>query len=1281
MQGLVSVSVCCPSGSVVSFDIDTHDSVIDIKQVLQDTVDGCQYTNFHLELEASESEVIDPVLSDYLEVSQVMGQLHPNLSGKDEKQEPVVDVPADSLRLRLIPDSYDERSAREHLRRFRHILQFPPAPIDPEAWIMQLKKNTDINAAKEAKTANNIDADFARPIKSLSLKHVMDEEESSTSLEVKQDNNSSKKKNKKEAASSSALPVCLRKIVLSSWNPVPGNRKLQGDLFYLEVQTLEGHTVYVTAAVGGFFVNQCSTNVFNPAPAASPCHSSTLVELMKKISLGFCDKFEQLLHRKVAEHPFAAIPSQFPVNDWCVSAPKHTVDHNRAEDSALYLYGLEDYGMLRSWNDEYQACLEMPKDTPHDRVIRARVLARIHSEFASASVKGAQAVVDGNIPPINPMEPERAHVWVFNNIFFSQANDGRDVYKEFGGADVNYKIAGLDLRGVAAFQEVEVDGVCALLTCLVNYRGRRVVCQGVIPGILHGDQLSSLIYGYMDDGVSVSPNEKFVQLLEEGAKRLNIAARAAVDPSGQQVCVPSAVEVKGITGSDRRMYVLDLVRTTPRDANYSDPKKHIAHVLRHELVRYFVYIHAQEMERNAAEQQTIEGQSAQHVDEKAEPLFDESKLMFNLNAFTVYENPQDELLSADKELVVKASKFLVDNVIPGFVQELVSGSSSPIDSASLTAMMHKRGINMRYLGMIVSELEKVEEGSKFLEQVKTLILREIVIRSAKHYFNHILQLPLNYLGECSLADVLAKLLNSLVGQSAFGHGVLEDKFVLASEVLKQHREMHFSAQAAVASSSGSSLLNSSNLKKAGSLRKKQVKKPVMSTKAIDVRSVDGKRVPSSLLAAVNLWRGLTLHALEHFGYGFSVDMSAQFGEHDRLCVVREVCKKVGIQVECRDYSFSNSDAPFSTADINSLVPVLKVAVPAERDVQELIYLGRMNLADGNLQASFEIFMDALHMLHQVVGPMHSDSALCYSSLAFTCYNAGDFLQALEHQHRALVISKTVHGKDHYETAQNYGAFALFLHTNGYSESALHEARRNYELLELLCGPEHFETAASLFNTAIILHDIGRHHLAVENLLEALKRFEMSVGEDHPQVAACHHALAIAYCLIASFRQAIDHEKRANRILVKLFGAQHARVQESNAWAAHFTSCAVKFEKGLLEQIVQPETVQLGSWIFTGSHMRIQRQRVYLNDILRYMNAQGNQEGVAKVQQALEKILSKQEISQPLSVDSQDQPESVVDSPAAPAVKSSKKKRSNRRKASRKSVGDVGSEPAMDRVEA
>lgn len=43
-----------------------------------------------------------------------------------------------------------------------------------------------------------------------------------------------------------------------------------------------------------------------------------------------------------------------------------------------------------------------------------------------------------------------------------------------------------------------------------------------------------------------------------------------IDEKQKEHDIAGSIEVKGIRGSDKRMYILDLMRLSPRDLNYPD---------------------------------------------------------------------------------------------------------------------------------------------------------------------------------------------------------------------------------------------------------------------------------------------------------------------------------------------------------------------------------------------------------------------------------------------------------------------------------------------------------------------------------------------------------------------------------------------------------------------------------------------------------------------------------------------------------------------------------------
>ncbi len=67
---------------------------------------------------------------------------------------------------------------------------------------------------------------------------------------------------------------------------------------------------------------------------------------------------------------------------------------------------------------------------------------------------------------------------------------------------------------------------------------------------------------------------------------MNIKVTKVIDGSGSEVEIAGSIEVKGIKGTDKRNYLVDLQGLTPRDYNYLGDDYHTC-LLRPELLLIF----------------------------------------------------------------------------------------------------------------------------------------------------------------------------------------------------------------------------------------------------------------------------------------------------------------------------------------------------------------------------------------------------------------------------------------------------------------------------------------------------------------------------------------------------------------------------------------------------------------------------------------------------------------------------------------------------------------------
>ena len=193
------------------------------------------------------------------------------------------------------------------------------------------------------------------------------------------------------------------------------------------------------------------------------------------------------------------------------------------------------------------------------------------------------------IPPLNPMDDEEQHVFVYNQIFFSFAVEEGEHSKDAVTSDLNptYTTTNHDLLGLRTLQVIDIDGLHIIATCHVNYKGSRVIAQSIIPGILtNTDQTSVTEYGSVDNGSTIHNNEEFNDLMKKLCQHLSIKECSVVDKDGNVHQIAGSIDIKGIRGTDKRKYLLDLVRLTPRDSNYLG-KKHTNWLVRPELVRIY----------------------------------------------------------------------------------------------------------------------------------------------------------------------------------------------------------------------------------------------------------------------------------------------------------------------------------------------------------------------------------------------------------------------------------------------------------------------------------------------------------------------------------------------------------------------------------------------------------------------------------------------------------------------------------------------------------------------
>jgi len=1237
----IFVQTCGENKVQIKLQVTPMDNVQDIRQFLFESVDTCYITNYNLYLNGNK-------LNDFSELSEI------------------TDLKADSV-IEMQEAFYDERSIRFHVRHLRDLLNSTQITtnISPSAF-GEITKDGDSyieneRPQPEEQTGNSTTANGGEqettPKTNASPSNSSNHKNQTTSKSQDSDNDDfsfdeprtllqklSLKEylytSNKEGTTQNNSIQCIKSITYSGWNAPPGNRKLLGDLIYLEVATIEQptKTFHITGWTNGFYINQTTnySNKFDPRPSMNNqnnFYSHSLVGLLSQISTIFKKNFQSILNANIQKHPFEVLGVPYPVIPWVndKDISNHSYDLNRAEDSILYGSSGNDSvtefkGQLRDWNEEYQSFKELPHDTIQERIIRDRALFKFNCEFVEAAMKGAIAIVDKTVPPINPLDPEKSHMFIYNNIFFSYALDGRDLYKDCGGDRAAYNSINNDLKGIKAFNRADVKGLYTLATAIVDYRGYRICAQSIIPGILQREQISAVIYGSMDvvptpetdannstATTAVTPSSKvasdpaFHELMCKVGKILGMEEHNVIDSTGNKAPICSPIESKGIVGTDGRKYILDLVRITPRDANFIGAN-HSFTILRPELIAAYLEFLRQkkelELANEAAKKENPENppdlvptdpnaptttttdnnatpapnteavkpgkqevetpvttsEAPKESESQSEPQIPpvEINVRFNPNVLCEGINQKykldlsEEQLKQEEEKVKEASKFLTETLIPLMIDDFSWLLSLPVDGVTLSNSMHSHGINIRYLGQVA------QIAADKVPILRDLAVREMVSRSAKHILNSILRETLDF----NLATVISRFLNSLLGY-----------------VTSETSISHTTTIDLLPTQTTTSTTNEATGKKS---KKGKGKSQVSSNPLAHIQELlaeNEKRIKN--LTTENVWERVKQEVKDRFNfdlpkfedikqiYSGSIGSTTSASANDKenmniitaikcLPTLRSISQKTGIQINARDFNFL-SNTPILYEDILDLYPVVKHINHESHDGRNLLEAGKSFLSQGRLDIAYELLTEALAIFHQVYGPMHEQTSNCYANLALVLFNAKDYEQAIENQIKALIINERVLGLDHHDTCHSYGNLALFYHNVGRTKLALQYIKRALYLSCLMSGLNHPDIAATYTNIAMMLQDVSLDYFntSILYLLEALRYYETLLGPSNLQTASLYHAIALAYSQLGQFKEALSYEKKNYMVLQAKFGVNDFRTVESNIWLKQFTTKAVQ----------------------------------------------------------------------------------------------------------------------------
>ncbi|KAK4057736.1 Intracellular distribution of mitochondria [Microbotryomycetes sp. JL221] len=690
----------------------------------------------------------------------------------------------------------------------------------------------------------------------------------------------------------------------------------------------------------------------------------------------------------------------------------------------------------------------------------------------------------------------------------------------------------------------------------------------------------------------------FHQLAQKVAKQMRFAEHKVVDANGAETKLWTSTDMHGIAAPDGRSYFIDCFRmhcvdvewlensingpisseqaaesTEANGAHKAASYPHRLTFLREELLNSYheaqlkTWLEKQvqetrervEKETKVAEAASIESELKEAA-EDPKPADDNNAgdqkvptsvinaqdfvLLFNPDAF-VERKPSTEggkavtIYDAEEQSsknVRAASKYLRETALTSFVSEVVASGNTITDGFLLSKLMHRKGINMRYLGALIDKIDSEggkieprrevlkEQADEALRTLKLIIQLEMVIRSSKHILNSLLRSADSY----DLPFVIAHFLNCLLGSSFQSKPVAEV--------------------------------------------------PELGSDAPTLERNWTALTPESLRSQI------VSESEARFRYTLPTTIFTNALVHRK--VLRELCTRVGVQLVARSYQFARAEAGESTEgdkkelpvaptpvangnkkkkgkaakvaeaqtakavelppmtfkadDVLNIAPVIKSGTAKSSLADESFELAQRSFNQGAIDLASEQAQDALQMCEQVLGSVHPEASLKYHDLAILYHQLSNSLARKLQYHAAAQQALQANDisdedKDKYSGLVIEDAEAVRAQQEAYTLSAVRMARQGVIIAERTLGLDAPETIQQYTDLGLLEQLVGNSDAGMRYTKHAMLLWANAYGAD---TVALLNLLNSAITMVqSSFSQMsiVPLLEEASQLAQRLFG--------------------------------------------------------------------------------------------------------------------------------------------------
>ena len=657
-----------------------------------------------------------------------------------------------------------------------------------------------------------------------------------------------------------------------------------------------------------------------------------------------------------------------------------------------------------------------------------------------------------------------------------------------------------------------------------------------------------------------------------------------VKAGAEHVPVAGPVETKMLRGTDGRMYILEVARITPRDANYVSAgcggtgrltEEFIqttdvadlapTYVLRRELVQSFV------ARKSESAKQKLLGEALARLQKRNAPGDYKRNALISQNGEKVEDANETAAKTSEEDRTEVATADDSDDKMVFTEAELVSVYHELIQDPVNQAMLAEAGIELNVNCFLpfpadadatkaASDEKTVRELSEYLFDVVLPVIVENVRMGSILPFDgaqltrllHSYGVNLRYMGQLAKlsqaeervdAENLLQGSRRVRGMPFFWLEMLETEMIarafkiLLGRYMRGNEDVRGSPCKTIVS-----MLNAIlgyEVSDAASPSPKDEGHKGKGKKLKNGESAASVPLQPDAVTSRSAFLGDLAEVIQsRFNYTLNLLHPPASRLLSRPTLLRRICMVNGLQVLAREYTFSDKGGlptpkPLTLSDILSLSPVLKgdkpsVAQPV-REIRQLIENARV-LARGNkIEEAFAVAQEASNWCHQTIGIIHRDASVCLDLLVSMLLKVNDWdaVAALSEKNISLLMQEG--GLDNPELIPAHYLLAMAKSQAGDHDAALKHLRCAKYITCLVGGPNHPERITLASQIAAVHRARKDSKAAITSLAEAQQNLLEGGCCDQSVMSTILHELAETFFDEGDVRRAVELQTNSYRI--------------------------------------------------------------------------------------------------------------------------------------------------------